>query len=260
MLRARERGRTVGNVYNNANWSNQDLTNRDLSNSVLNGCSFSNAEVSGSSFANAVLNNCGFSNASLDGCDFRNAVLNSCTFSNADVESADFSGAGINNCTFHNVDTDSAIGLVLATSDLGQYDNSWGGTFIGSGGQDVTSFSGSSVVMSQGGTVFGNVNGVSISGGAGVRLVSGGVSYMPFDPWIRIFSDDKGYRIECPGTNIRVNGSYTFVNNLRFLHVGQSFPGTLLVTSGRLVDNQYVKKNSWELPAGQWCEIDNSHY
>jgi hypothetical protein len=248
------------NFFNSENWSNQKLVDIDFSHSVFNDCNFSNVRGDGASFTNAVMNNCRFNNAHLRKCDFRNALLNSCNFANSDVHLADFTGAGINDCVFHNVDTDVAIGLVLHQTFTGEHNGARGIAPEGFSGQNISTFDGGRIVMSHGGEVFLNDGGVSISGGSGVRLVSGGISHIPFDPWVRVFSAQSGYRIECPGTSIRINGMYTFVNNNRFIHVGSSFPGTLVVSVGRVVDNQYVKSNYWELPVGEWCEIENFHY
>lgn len=250
----------MGSIYNSENWSNQVLVNRDFSQSVFNDCNFSNVRGDGAIFANVVMNNCSFNDAGLQECDFRNAVLNSCGFSNSDIHLADFTGASINNCSFRNVDTDAAIGLVFRERFAGHYNNAWTVSTNGTSGQNNLTFDGGSIVLSQGGTVFGNLGAVCISGGNGVRLVSGGISHIPFDPWVRIFSDQGGYRIECLGTNIGISGTYTFVNNDRFIHVGSNFPGTVLVTAGRVVNNQYVKNSYWELPVGQWCEIGSSHF
>lgn len=219
----------MGQVFNAQSWSGLDLAGHDFSSSVLNSCDFSGADLRGSSFASSVLNSCDFSGADLTGCDFRRAVLNGCDMDGADTDGADFSGARL----------PGNVSGGLSTSVT------FGGISVG----NVT-LDGTTDIRS--GSVIGSNNVVHMS--------SGGVSHIPFDPWVRVFCDGDSFRIETIGTNIKANGSYTFENDNRFIHVGFMFPHQLVVSIGRKVNGTYERTTQWELSNGEWCEIDRSHF
>ena len=106
------------------------------------------------------------------------------------------------------------------------------------------------------GTVIGSIGGsVVTSGGRSVQLTSSGISRMPFDPWVRIYRDEQSYRIEGPGVNIEVSGTYTFENEGRFIHAAPTPFGKLNITIGVIVSGEYQENCSWELTGNEWCEI-----
>lgn len=178
--------------YSNQNWSNANYTGQNLSNQ---------------SFVN-----CNFSNCDLDDSDFRNSSFVNCRFSNCDVPRANFTSASLANTTFSNTDTENVVGLNLEPTVSSQFGVS--NAFQNNG--SVTVQSG----VSNFGTVHGFVGGsVVSSSGNSVRLTNGGISQMPFDPWVRIYNDQLSYRIEGPGVNIQVSGTYTFENQGRFIHI-----------------------------------------
>ena len=219
----------MGQVFNARDWSGMDLAGHDFSSSVLNRCDFSDADLRGSSFAGSVLNNCDFSGTDLTGCDFRGAVLNGCDMDGADIDGADFSGA-------------RQPGLQSGGSSTSV---TFGGMSVG----NVT-LDGTSDIRS--GSVIGSNN--------VVHMNSSGASHIPFDPWVRVFCDGDSFRLETPGTNIAANGSYTFENGDRFIHVGFVFPHQLVVSIGHKTNGTYERTTYWELSKGEWCEIERSHF
>ena len=235
----------MGGVHNNSNWSGRNLSGWDFSSSVLNNCDFTGSDIAGSNFSSAVLNNCSMQGANARGASFVAAVLNNCTLDNALVDGADFTGARLVFTSFEGVNLNSATGLNPTVAVFGD---------AGTPGTPGTSgFTGSTVVMTSSGSSH-----VTYSGG--VTLNSNGISSMPFDPWLRIFNDGHSYRIECPGTNIRINGTYTFVNGSRFLWTSPVPPNSLTVATGRVSGSTYERTSYWDLAAGAWCEVNSADF
>ena len=234
--------------YSNQNWSNADYSNQNLSNQSFVNCNFSNCELNGTQFVNSSFVNCNFSNCDLDDSDFRNSSFVNCRFSNCDVPRANFTSASLTNTTFSNTDTENAVGLNLEP------------TTSSSSGVSTAFQSNGSVTVQSGVSNFGTVHGfvggsVVSSGGSSVRLTNGGISQMPFDPWVRIYNDLPSYRIEGPGVNIQVSGTYTFENQGRFIHIAPTPFGVTNVNIGTIDSGTYKQSISWELTDNEWCEI-----
>lgn len=231
----------MGGVYNGANWAGHDLSNWDFSSAVLNSCSFSGALLAGADFSSAVLNSCDFRRSNGQGADFSSAILNSCSFDNAVLDDADFTGAQVGSSSFGGVDTDSIVGFQ---------------------GRNLHANTGGASVVTFGSTSTGNVTVGSsvVSTNGGVSLVSNGISWISFDPWLHILNDGHSYRIERPGTNIAVTGSYTFVNGDRYLWTSPRPGSSLMVVVGRVIDGAYDQRYAWDLKPNEWCEITASHF
>ena len=232
----------------NQHWSNTDFSKHNFSNYSFVNCRFSNCELIRTNFSNSSFVNCNFSNCDLDDSDFRNSSFMNCRFSNCDVPRANFTGASLTNTSFSNTDTENAVGLNLEP------------TTSSSSGVSTSFQNNGSVTVQSGTSNFGTVNGfvggsVVSSGGSSVRLTNGGISQMPFDPWVRIYNGQPSYRIEGPGVNIQVSGTYTFENNERFIHVASTPFGVLNVNIGTIVAGKYQESCSWELSDVEWCEI-----
>ena len=224
--------------YVNKNWSNSDFHNSNFRQNSFVNCRFSNCTLTSCNFEQASFVNCTFSNSDVLASNFNQASLVNCRFSNCELAQTRFSGATLTNTQFPNTPIDSAIDLLL---DANEWSDGHSSGVISFGSQVIqqnTSFSGN-------------------SSGNSVRLVAGGVSEIDLHSWIRVYNEGHAYRIEVPGANIRVSGTYTFVNRDKFLHTNVS-PGQILgVSVGRLVRGEYKYSSTWELDTTQWCEISD---
>lgn len=234
--------------HTNQNWTNTDYSGQNFSNQSFVNCNFTNCELVGTQFSNSSFVNCNFSNCDLDDSDFRNSSFVNGRFSNCDVPRANFTGASLANTSFSNTDTENAVGLNLEP------------TTSSSSGVSTAFQSNGSVTVQSGVSNFGTVHGfvggsVVSSGGSSVRLTNGGISQMPFDPWVRIYNDQPSYRIEGPGVNIQVSGTYTFENQGRFIHIAPTPFGVTNVNIGTIDSGTYKQSISWELTDNEWCEI-----
>jgi hypothetical protein len=237
--------------HTNQNWTNADYSGQNFSNQSFVTCNFTNCELVGTLFSNSSFVNCNFSNCDLDDSDFRNASFVNGQFSNCDVPRANFNGASLTNTTFSNTDTENAVGLNLDPPTSSGVSNAFHGN------NSVTVQSGASNF----GTVVGTVGGsVVSSAGHSVQLTNSGISRMPFDPWVRIFSDKPTFRIEGPGVNIEASGTYTFEDNGRFIHVAPTPFGVLNVNIGTIESGSFKQSASWELTGNEWCEILPGNY
>ena len=245
----------VNQNFSGVDWSDSDLTGQ----SVVN-CNFVACDFSSSDFSRSSLVNCTFVSCNLEDACFDRVSITNCTFTSCDLADAQFERASRTNVSFRNCNLDGATGLRSPDmhTDSGPINNSHpmsltfgdvtvGEVSIGSGNSSNIQVNGS---FDFGSSVVGQFNGNS-----GVHLTSNGISTMPFDPWVHIFNDGHSYRIESSGTKVAVNGSYMFVNQGRFIHTHQNPFSGLTVSVGRVIGNSYDRKTTWELSAGEWCEV-----
>lgn len=227
--------------YVNKRWSNSDFHNSDFRRNSFVNCTFSNCTLTSCDFAQASFMNCKFTNTDLLDSNFSQASLMNCKFSNCELSRTRFSGATLTNTRFSNTPVDEAIDLNLDHLEV-----------AGASESSVVSFG--SQVIQQSSSVSG------FSSGSHVRLVSGGISEIDLQSWVRVHNEGHAYRIEVPGANIRVSGTYTFVNRDKFLHTEASMGHVLSVSVGKVVRDEYQTITTWDLETTQWCEVSQTHF
>lgn len=222
--------------YINKNWSNSDFHGANFRQNSFVNCNFSNCDFMSCDFDQASLVNCNFSNSDLLSSSFIQATLTNCTFSSCELLQTRFTSAVLTNTRFPGTSIDAAIDLKIVDSSDSFGENSSVVSFGNQVIQQNTSFS-------------------SVSGAGSVRLVSGGISEIDLHSWIRVFNEGHAYRIEIPGANIRVSGTYTFVNRDKFMYTEVTHGGCLNVSVGKISRGDYQETSFWELTPNAWCEV-----